>query len=427
MKFTNTILALFLTSGAANAASEIIDERLKGYDKQKRYIVMFAHGDKAATVNDHNPTQRQVIQNTGGTAIMALPSIKATVALLTDKQKDQLSSDGNVIIVEEDQERQLSGLSSTNQYVPTSHFLNSTSGSNATWAVNMIEAPLVDDSQSGSQKICLIDTGYDINHPDLPSGPNITGEVSNTLRVDYDLGVWSEDAYGHGTHMAGTMVALKNGVGIEGILPNNHVKIHNVKVIHNSNYWRIWASDLIAAVEQCRQAGSTVINMSIAGLNSSIAERQAMSDAYENGVMLVAASGNWGSSSYFYPASYDSVISVGGVDQSKNAWMFTQKNDQTEIVAPGYIVRSTIPNNNYRNWDGTSISTAHVSGVAALLWSNFPQCSNQQIRNALRESAEDLGDPDLDFTFGYGLIRAKAAFDYLTNEGCNKVFCSTNN
>lgn len=424
MKLSKILFTLFLTSSSAFGASEIVDERFRGVDTQKRYIVMFSHADKAATVNDHNPTQRQVIQSTGGTAIMALPSIKATVALLTDAQKDQLSSDGSVIIVEEDQERELSGLYSTNQMIPTS-FINNT-GSNATWAVNMVQAPLIEDNQADAQKVCLIDTGYDINHPDLPSGPNITGEVSNTLRVDYDLGEWSTDAYGHGTHMAGTMVALRNGVGVEGILPNGRLNVHNVKVIHNSNYWRIWASDLIAAVQQCRDAGATVINMSIAGLNSSIAERQAMFDAYEAGIILVGSSGNWGSSSYFYPASYDSVISVGAVDQYKNPWMFTQKNDQTELTAPGYIVRSTIPNNNYRNWDGTSISTAHVSGVAALVWSHFPGCTNKQIRNALQMSAEDLGNTGEDYTFGFGLVQAKAAFDYLDAEGCSELFCTFN-
>lgn len=414
MKISNILVALTLTSTSVFAASQPIEEKFKGVDTQKRYIVMFSHADKAATANDHNPTQRQVIQSTGGTAIMALPSIKGTVALLNDKQKDQLASEGDVIIIEEDQERELSANYST----------NNTGTSNATWAIDMVQAPLVDDNLSSSQKICLIDTGYDINHPDLPNGANITGEISNTLRVDYDLGVWSEDAYGHGTHMAGTMVALKNGVGVEGILPNGNVNLHNVKVIHNSNYWRIWASDLIAAVEQCRNAGSTVINMSIAGLNSSIAERQAMSDAYESGILLVAASGNWGSSSYFYPASYDSVISVGAVDQLKQSWMFTQVNDQTELAAPGYIVKSTIPNNNYRTWDGTSISSAHVSGVAALLWSHFPDCSNQQVRNALQFTAEDLGDQDLDFTYGYGLIQTKAAFDHLVAEGCTRIFCT---
>lgn len=73
----------------------------------------------------------------------------------------------------------------------------------------------------------------------------------------------------------------------------------------------------------------------------------------------------------------------------------------------------------YAYFDGTSMSAPHVSGVAALVWSYFPSCSNTQIRAALNASAEDLGKPGRDYEYGYGLVRAKAAYDYLAANGCN--------
>ncbi|MDN3651980.1 S8 family serine peptidase [Thalassotalea ponticola] len=75
------------------------------------------------------------------------------------------------------------------------------------------------------------------------------------------------------------------------------------------------------------------------------------------------------------------------------------------------------PNHGFQS--GTSMATPHVSGVAALVWSNFPQCSAQGIRLALRASAEDLGEFGYDHKFGWGLVRAKDAIDYIEANGCD--------
>jgi len=74
---------------------------------------------------------------------------------------------------------------------------------------------------------------------------------------------------------------------------------------------------------------------------------------------------------------------------------------------------------NYAYFDGTSMATPHVSAIAALVWSHFPTCTNANIRNALNATAEDLGAAGRDSTFGYGLVRTKAAVDYLTLNGCS--------
>lgn len=174
------------------------------------------------------------------------------------------------------------------------------------------------------------------------------------------MGEWSTDTYGHGTHVAGTISALNNSVGIDGISPNGLLNLHIVKVIHKANYWAYWGSDVIAAVQSCQTAGATVINMSLAGTSSSTAEQQALQSAYDSGILLVGAAGNRGNDSYYYPASYDSVISVGAVDQTSTAWDYTQTNDQIELVAPGVGVESTLPNNRYGLFDGTSAAAADL-------------------------------------------------------------------
>jgi serine protease len=234
---------------------------------------------------------------------------------------------------------------------------------------------------------------------------NITGEVSNTLTGTVDLGEWSTDSYSHETHVVGTISALNNNIGTEGVNPNGLINLYIVKIIHKANYWSYWGSDVVDAVNRCVAAGSTVINMSLAGKDSSVAEQQAIDNAYNAGALLVSASGNRGNNWYYYPASYDSVISVGAVDDQSAAWSYTQHNDKIELVAPGVEVRSTLPGNMYGNWDGTSMATPYVSGVAALVWSHHPECSNRKIRNVLQLSALDIGDVGRDDIYGHGLVQ----------------------
>jgi subtilisin family serine protease len=80
----------------------------------------------------------------------------------------------------------------------------------------------------------------------------------------------------------------------------------------------------------------------------------------------------------------------------------------------------TVEASNYAYFDGTSMATPHVSGVAALVWSHFPDCTGEQIRNALNKSAEDLGDAGRDVHYGYGLVQAKSAYNRLMKKGCGK-------
>uniref|UniRef100_A0A6U3P181 subtilisin n=1 Tax=Ditylum brightwellii TaxID=49249 RepID=A0A6U3P181_9STRA len=173
------------------------------------------------------------------------------------------------------------------------------------------------------------------------------------------------------------------------------------------------------AVEACVTAGAKVVSMSLGGSGFSQFADQQYKDHYDNdGVLFIAAAGNGGVGSYLYPASYKYVMSVAAVDSDKNKASFSQFNDQVEIAAPGVSVLSTLPDDEYAYWSGTSMATPHVAGVAALVWSHFPDCSNKQIREALIASAQDLGDVGCDNDYGFGLVEARAAYDYLSNRGC---------
>ena len=283
------------------------------------------------------------------------------------------------------------------------------------WGIEKVRAFNVNDDNISNQKVCIIDTGYDINHPDLPSSKDV---VSGTSQHPSES--WDEDGDGHGTHVAGTIAAIGgNDRGIVGISRHGQLKLHIVKIFDNDGKWT-WRSDLIKAVESCVNAGSTIINMSLGGPNFSMTENNLYEKLYkEQNVILVAASGNNGKNQKFYPASYPSVISVGAIDRSNRRASFSQYNDQVNLVAPGVSILSTLPGGKYKEYDGTSMATPHVAGVAALLWSHFPTLSAKELQDALQLTAQDLGKSGRDDEYGYGLIRADLAYDYLApGEGC---------
>jgi serine protease len=101
---------------------------------------------------------------------------------------------------------------------------------------------------------------------------------------------------------------------------------------------------------------------------------------------------------------------------------FSQYNSKVELAAPGVSVYSTVPlavrGTKYAYFNGTSMATPHVAGVAALVWSYFPSCTGSQIRTSLNRSAQDLGTAGRDTRFGYGLVQAKAAYDRIRTYGC---------
>lgn len=188
---------------------------------------------------------------------------------------------------------------------------------------------------------CVVDSGLFAGHEDF-RGVNVVG--------GYPEGEWSYDNCGHGTHVAGTIAAANNNIGVVGVTPGK-TSLYIVKVFGNerqANCAWAYSSTLINAVNRCKDAGAKVINMSLGGSGYSRGEDLAFRSLEKAGILSIAAAGNHGVATtpvdaYHYPASYDSVVQVAAIDERRRLASFSAKNDQTEIAAPGVAVLSTYP------------------------------------------------------------------------------------
>jgi hypothetical protein len=281
-------------------------------------------------------------------------------------------------------------------------------------------------------KICVIDTGYDLGHPDLPGeAHNVTGWDPTT--GTYASGLWYVDGHSHGTHCAGTIGAIGgNDAGVVGV--NNdpsRFTFHIGKGLSDGGSGS--GTDVLAAVDDCVANGARVISMSLGSSSYQQSADITYQEAYDQNVLVIAAAGNSGSDTSHYPSGYKSVVSVASVTKGGGAGTanygelssFSTRNDQTEIAGPGSDVHSTEPRDkgSYGYKSGTSMATPHVAGVAALLISHFPSCTNNQIRNAMIHSTTEPPTGDTrntagwDKYYGWGIVNAGMAYELLSM-GC---------
>lgn len=391
-----------------------------------RYIVKFkTHSinalNKAANEKGISIAQARLAANTsvlarhGAAMKLNLNSINAAAAVLNRAQIKTLRNDPNVEYIEVDPKRYL--IDTVSRSFESANAVDPMAEATP-YGIGLVQANQVSDANTGNRSVCITDTGYDGDHEDLVSytSAQITGDDNDGN--GNDTGNWYDPGHSHGTHVAGTIMAVgNNGKGVTSVNPSALMKLHNVKLFNDAGSWA-YGSDLVRTVEQCQAAGANIISMSIGGSQSSNAEESAFINAANAGLLHIAAAGNSGNSSLSYPASYDSVMSVGALNSSKQIANFSQYNAQVEIAAPGVSVNSTIINNGYASWDGTSMATPHVAAVAALVWSHYSHCSGNQIRTALGVTAQDLGSTGRDNYYGYGLVQAKDMYDALA-DGCD--------
>lgn len=189
--------------------------------------------------------------------------------------------------------------------------------------------------------VCVIDSGIHAGHEDFQNVDIVGG---------YPDGKWNYDHCGHGTHVAGTIDAAHNDLGVVGVSPGK-TSLFIVKVFGNdvqTNCTWAFSSQLIDAANRCHDAGAKVINMSLGGDAPSRGEEMVFRSLQKRGVLSIAAAGNHGvpttpTDALHYPAAYDSVVSVAAIDSNKALAGFSAKNDQTELAAPGVAVLSTYP------------------------------------------------------------------------------------
>ncbi|HYI03033.1 S8 family serine peptidase [Hyalangium sp.] len=212
------------------------------------------------------------------------------------------------------------------------------------FGIDMVQAPLVwPQGSATSRKVCIIDSGLYVAHEDIQDG-SVSGYPSD----------WSTDGCGHGTHVAGTIAGLNNTLGVVGVNPNG-ISLYIVKIFGN-DCSASFGSSIVDALNRCKANGANVVSMSLGGQFPSSTERDAFQAAFNEGVLSIAAAGNSGDTSYSYPASYPSVISVAAIDASRQVASFSQRNDQVDVAAPGAGVLST--------WPAQENSSVSVSGVS---------------------------------------------------------------
>ncbi|GAB1541687.1 hypothetical protein NUACC21_43590 [Scytonema sp. NUACC21] len=277
------------------------------------------------------------------------------------------------------------------------------SGNN--WGADMVKAPEVWAQGYTGQGVvvAVLDTGVDYTHEDLQANiwTNTKEIAGNGIDDDSngyvdDVRGWNfdgnnndiSDIYSHGTHVSGTIAGVNNNVGVTGIAYN--AKIMPVKVLNDSgtgSYSAI-ANGIYYAVNN----GADVINLSLGGDASSFLLDLAIDYASSQGVIVVMAAGNESASEPSYPARYadERGIAVGAVDKNNNMAEFSNKagaKPLTYVTAPGVEVYSTLPDNSYASYSGTSMATPHVAGVVALMLSANKSLTDAQVRQIVTETA----------------------------------------
>ncbi len=511
LKITLSLLMLIMVLSLTTTA------QMSSPDGKVRVWVQFQPGAKGAV--------EKALHAAGAEVHYTFDELDAFVVSLPEQALEGIRHNPNVVLIEEDAQRQMLG-----QTVP--------------YGVDMVQARDVWDANrdgavdagapTGNGRIvCIIDSGLYVQHEDLQTVK---------IKGGYPTG-WNTDKCGHGTHVAGTIAAANNGVGVVGVNPGGAAgpELYIVKVFGDDCAWA-YSSTLVDAANRCQAAGANIISMSLGGTTKSVLEQNAFNNLNNAGILSIAAAGNDGNTRVSYPAGYSSVVSVAAVDDQMAVASFSQQNADVEIAAPGVGVLSTVPwiatanlvvggttytgspmefsapgtatgalvsgglcdtvgawtdkvvlcergtidfglkvsnaqagggaaaiiyNNvaggfsgtlgtyvtnipaislsqadgqalvasslgldgtvtssttynstgGYEAWDGTSMATPHVSGVAALIWSANPSWTNTQVRSAMTSTAKDLGAAGRDNAYGYGLVQAKAALTALQNGG----------
>ncbi|MFP4385121.1 MAG: S8 family serine peptidase [Spirochaetia bacterium] len=295
------------------------------------------------------------------------------------------------------------------------------------WNFVQLQMPNVWNQVTGdsSVTVAVVDSGIAYNLSDLSETTILTGwDFVNNDSNPYDDNM-------HGTHIAGTIAqSTNNEEGTAGMAYG--VSLLPVKVLaqNGSGY----TSDIAAGIIWAADEGADIINLSLGGPEYSQTLYDACRDAYNSGAALFAASGN-DNGSVLYPAAIDEyVIAVGATDYEKNRAPYSNYGSELDIVAPGGDLTKDINNDSYSDGilqqtitgfngsvtdytpiyvflQGTSMACPHVSALAALIKSKYPDATNSALYETILSTADDLGISGWDTYYGYGLINPMAALN----------------
>ena len=402
------VLGIILFSGVARAdmASVIADGSRSA---KPRYLVAFKQGvsdaDKSAALAQMGMAASESLEDFGAVVAEAQPG-KARVGVAAAGVAAALKADPNVAWVEEDKvwPHMFADMPVAFSQVPFPAFNQVMAGlqkvempaqteGELPWGIRRVNAPAAwEQTQGQGVRVAVIDTGIDYTHPDLAA--NYAGGYNAVDPKKPPL-----DDNGHGSHVAGTIAAVKDGKGVVGVAPK--ARLYAVKVLDAEGNGSL--SAIVKGLIWCGNHHMQVANMSLGAPQNMVFMRWAVAYASLRGVTVVAAAGNEGGP-VSYPGAYPEVITVTAADSRDKIAEWSSRGKEVDFIAPGVDVQSDAPGGGLQTMSGTSMATPHVAGLAALAVSQGAG-SPAQVRKALSAAATKLDGLSWDEQ-GYGMIDA---------------------
>ncbi|MEJ5106089.1 MULTISPECIES: S8 family serine peptidase [Chryseobacterium] len=269
---------------------------------------------------------------------------------LTDAEVETLKKDSRIKSVEQDYQVSLG--------TSTRAVTQAVSSQETPWGITRIGG-----AGDGTGKTAwVIDSGIDLDHPDL----NVDTQRSVSFAGDNN----PDDGNGHGTHVAGTIAALNNNIGVVGVAAG--AKVVALKVLKNDGFgdfsWTVSALDYVYA----NASVNDVVNMSLGPANGRLrlsTTDQAVLKVAEKGIKIAIAAGNsYDDANYYSPAAVNhaNIYTISAVAQGDYWASFSNYGTCVDYAAPGYQVKSTWLNGGYNTISGTSMASPHAAGVLLL-------------------------------------------------------------
>ena len=283
-----------------------------------------------------------------------------------------------------------------NKFTPirSNHYNNN----DVLWNLQNINAREANEITRGSGvNVAVLDTGCDFNHTEISDNFNPALLGYNVINPGED----PMDGNEHGTHVAGTIAGNSTGVA-----PGTN--LYAVKVLSDQGSGS--SEGVLRGVDWCITNNMNVINLSLGSKNESELAKELYAVAENKGLITCAAAGNDGYGPH-YPSGFKSVISVTAVDKENHHAPFSNIYYTNNISAPGVGIESSVPNEGYATFNGTSMATPHIAGVCALMYS-MNKMNKSQVQDIFKKTALKLGnpnDPDNFSVYGEGLVQADKA------------------